>query len=92
MARALNKPILRLVEGTQAIAAGDLTSRIDIESNDEIGKLAKSFNNMTKDLQNTYNALQKEISAHKQAEEMLEEINDQLEQAVENAIKKLERT
>jgi signal transduction histidine kinase/DNA-binding response OmpR family regulator len=85
LTRALNKPILQLIEGTRKIAAGDLTSRIEIKFNDEIGKLTKSFNKMAKDLQNTYNSLKKEISAHKQAKEKLEDINYQLEQAVEHA-------
>ena len=85
MTRALNKPILRLIEGTQRIATGDLTFRMDMNFNDEIGKLAKFFNKMAKDLQNTYNALQREISDHKHAQRKLEEINHQLEQAIGHA-------
>ena len=85
MTRALNKPILRLIEGTQRIATGDLTFRMNMNFNDEIGKLAKFFNKMAKDLQNTYNALQREISDHKHVQRKLEEINHQLEQAIGHA-------
>ena len=44
------RPIRRLVEGTQKVAEGDLTSRVKVESADELGQLATSFNKMTKDL------------------------------------------
>ncbi|MDX1776475.1 MAG: HAMP domain-containing protein [Desulfobulbales bacterium] len=46
MARALEKPIKKLVEGTNRVAEGDLTHRVKVHSNDEIGKLAASFNAM----------------------------------------------
>lgn len=41
------KPIQKLQEGTSAIASGELSEKVDIDSNDEIGALAKSFNQMT---------------------------------------------
>ncbi|MCE5271662.1 HAMP domain-containing protein [bacterium] len=39
-------PIRRLQEATREIAAGDLDYRVDIDSEDEIGQLAKSFDEM----------------------------------------------
>jgi len=50
MARALEKPIRQLVEGTNRLADGDLTHRVRIHSKDEIGQLAKSFNTMAEKL------------------------------------------
>lgn len=50
-ARALTDPIQKLVEGTRAIAAGDLTARIPVKSSDELGVLAESFNRMADELQ-----------------------------------------
>ncbi|HEY4706716.1 MAG TPA: ATP-binding protein [Thermodesulfobacteriota bacterium] len=50
LAKELTTPIQELAEGTHAIASGNLDFRIDVESDDEIGLLVKSFNRMTEDL------------------------------------------
>ena len=39
-------PIFILQRGTQAVAAGDLTSRVHIKSADEFGELGQAFNSM----------------------------------------------
>ena len=49
--RALTAPIQKLVEGTRSIAAGDLSARIPVTSQDELGGLAESFNAMADSLQ-----------------------------------------
>ncbi len=43
-------PLSKMVVATQEIAKGDLSHKVEIRSNDEIGYLAKSFNKMTEDL------------------------------------------
>lgn len=43
-------PIIKLTEVTQKMASGDLTQRVDIKREDEIGILADSFNAMAKSL------------------------------------------
>ncbi len=50
-------PIMKLTEITEKIASGDLTQRVDIRGKDEIGVLAKSFNNMAKSLEEKTKAL-----------------------------------
>ena len=50
MARALGRPIKQLVDGTNRLAEGDLTHRVSVRSNDEIGQLAASFNTMAEKL------------------------------------------
>ncbi|NLA40470.1 MAG: HAMP domain-containing protein [Smithella sp.] len=50
LAQSITSPIQDLVTATNRITRGDLTSRIDIEADDEIGILVKSFNSMTDDL------------------------------------------
>lgn len=42
----ITKPLKRLTKGAEAISRGDLDQHIKVKSRDEIGKLAKSFNEM----------------------------------------------
>ncbi len=44
-------PLQKIVDATQKIARGDLSHKLDVKSQDEIGSLAKSFNQMTSELQ-----------------------------------------
>ncbi len=44
--KSFTKPLTQISQVIDAIARGDLTQRVSVASNDEIGHLAKSFNNM----------------------------------------------
>ena len=46
LARSIARPVGALVRGTEAIARGDLGARIEVLSDDELGTLARSFNDM----------------------------------------------
>ncbi|TVM03210.1 MAG: PAS domain S-box protein [Candidatus Brocadia sp. WS118] len=48
--RKTSTPIIKLREVTEKMASGDLTQRVDIKRDDEIGILANSFNTMAKSL------------------------------------------
>ena len=50
LAIVLTKPILKLAQGTKAIAAGSFDITLPIASRDEIGDLTESFNDMAKNL------------------------------------------
>jgi HAMP domain-containing protein len=50
LARTITRPIQYLVQGTEAIGRGDLDTRVEIDSRDELGQLAGAFNQMTVDL------------------------------------------
>lgn len=50
LGRRITRPIKNLVQGTEKIARGDFSHRIESDSRDEIGELARSFNAMTRDL------------------------------------------
>ncbi len=53
VARGITVPIQKLAEGTDAVARGDLSVRIEgVNATDEIGTLIGSFNRMTEDLSN----------------------------------------
>ncbi|MGE5190727.1 MAG: sensor histidine kinase, partial [Gemmatimonadota bacterium] len=50
MMRLVARPVTDLVIGTRKVAAGDLSSAIPVTSDDEMGHLARSFNEMTEKL------------------------------------------
>ncbi len=50
LARRMMKPLNALTAATQAMAAGELGTQVDVRSRDEIGRLADSFNQMSHDL------------------------------------------
>ncbi|GAK55865.1 signal transduction histidine kinase [Candidatus Vecturithrix granuli] len=67
--RHIAGPVRRLTEKADAIRAGALDTRAEVESGDEIGILAETFNNMTSQLRQTLNQVRKE---KKRADDLLE--------------------
>jgi len=53
MARTITRPISNIMQKAEKISRGDFGQKLDIESNDEIGKLAKTFNFMSSKLRDT---------------------------------------
>ena len=51
---AITKPILSLAEASKAFAGGELGGDIAVESNDELGDLTKTFNQMKNSLVESY--------------------------------------
>lgn len=47
---SFTRPIRKLVDGTERVASGDLGYQVAIKSSDELGRLADSFNAMSRDL------------------------------------------
>jgi two-component system nitrogen regulation sensor histidine kinase NtrY len=59
LARGITGPIKLLAQGTQAVAAGNLSHRIRQVGDDEIGHLIDSFNRMTDDLRQSGEELER---------------------------------
>jgi two-component system NtrC family sensor kinase len=49
--QVVRRPVRELTAGTEKVAGGDLNYRLAVQSNDELGHLAASFNKMTADLE-----------------------------------------
>ncbi len=49
-AARVSRPVVSLAEAARRVAAGDLNPKVEVESSDELGELAASFNRMTEDL------------------------------------------
>lgn len=50
-ARRISKPIVTLSENTQALASGDYSRRVEVQSRDEIGQLSRHFNQLAQTLE-----------------------------------------
>ena len=59
--RSITNPISDLVKGSIRISSGDFTERININSTDEIGQLAKTMNEMGQKLEAMYVGLEEEV-------------------------------
>ncbi|MEW5958515.1 MAG: HAMP domain-containing protein, partial [Chloroflexota bacterium] len=62
VSRLIIRPITQLVRTSEAIAEGDLNRRSGLKSEDEIGTLARTFDNMTGELQRLLKIQQEEAS------------------------------
>ena len=49
--RAIARPLARLVKGADAVGSRDLTTRVEVTSSDELGELARAFNQMVSRLE-----------------------------------------
>lgn len=67
LAALITGPISRLEQAAERVAEGDLNVRAYVESNDEIGSLAKTFNLMTSQLQETLLGLEQRVADRTQA-------------------------
>jgi two-component system NtrC family sensor kinase len=76
-------PLQKMVIATQEIAKGDLTHKVEVNSKDEIGYLADSFNQMTANLKT---ANQKLIEWGKTLEKKVEERTKELREMQEHLI------
>ncbi|MEJ6481575.1 diguanylate cyclase [Nostoc punctiforme UO1] len=84
--QVLTKPIISLTNIVFQFTAGNLDIRAKISSKDEIGQLAKSFNNMALQLQTSLETLEQQVQERTAelliAKEKAEDVNQKLEQLV----------
>jgi signal transduction histidine kinase len=74
--RILLKPIETLAAATEKISEGNLSQVVEIRSRDEIGDLARAFNQMTLQLKDSRNGLEKKVEERtRQLEENIAELN-----------------
>ncbi|OJE23911.1 chemotaxis protein [Bacillus thuringiensis] len=81
----LVKPIQQIDTKLKELASqeGDLTARLQVNSNDEIGAIATSFNKMLENLQHIINRVQKtSVEVQTASENMLEKTNTSREATV----------
>ncbi|TYO98779.1 phospho-acceptor domain-containing protein [Geothermobacter ehrlichii] len=78
VARRFTRPLKELTEGVCAIGEGKLKTQIPMERQDEIGELAKAFNEMAASLDASNEALTESNRRLRQANEELQRMQEQL--------------
>jgi signal transduction histidine kinase len=73
LARQIARPVLKMTDTALQVAEGDLSARVPVATEDEIGVLARTFNEMTARLQQVDGELREEIAERKQAQDELQE-------------------
>ncbi len=79
IARSMSKPIKELTKVSGAISSGDLSARAQVVSNDEIGTLAHSFNEMTDKLVAAKANVEEKKAELEEQHKLLEEANRELD-------------
>ncbi|MCJ7432458.1 MAG: HAMP domain-containing protein, partial [Anaerolineales bacterium] len=74
LARTFMRPILALQTGAKRLGQGDLEYRVEVKSQDEIGRLSTAFNEMAA-------SLEKQITERVRAEQALQAYTAKLEQS-----------
>ena len=59
ISRIISKPIGKMVEAADRLALGDVDVNVDVESKDEVGKLAQSFNKMIENIREQAHVVEK---------------------------------
>ncbi len=62
IARIFSGPIIRLTNVASLVASGDLAAEASVETHDEIGTLANTFNNMTGQLRELVGSLEQRVA------------------------------
>jgi PAS domain S-box-containing protein len=78
VSRSVTRRLTRLHEGTETLVLGNLERRIDVRGADEIGQLARAFNEMTARLRESLAELETEIASRKAAQTELAAEKEQL--------------
>jgi PAS domain S-box-containing protein len=92
LGHSIAKPIINLQKDIERVGHGNLEHVVSLKSNDEIGELAATFNNMTSNLKKvtaSRDTLEAEISKRKHVEKKLRKARDELEVRVQERTAKL---
>jgi two-component system, NtrC family, sensor kinase len=85
LAATITRPVRLLVDATERIAGGDLGHRLAVESKDEFGHLAASFNRMTENLRSAQdNLAQWGRTLEKRVEERTHELREMQDALVQS--------
>ncbi|HNV86024.1 MAG TPA: ATP-binding protein [Candidatus Omnitrophota bacterium] len=85
VARTISSPIRKLTEVSAVISEGNFSARARINAEDEIGKLAKTFNRMTDSLVEAKAVVEQKNAEVEEQKKLLEKANHELDSFVYTA-------
>ncbi len=92
LAGQIARPILAITDTATQVAAGDLTQTVPVLTTDEIGVLARAFNQMTEQLRVLYEGLENKVTELNQAQSELQKYKEHLEEQVKERTAALVQT
>lgn len=93
LSRLVSRPLRQMARTTQEIAAGNYSLRTEVQTSDEVGVLARSFNTMLDELETSLNKLKEaRETLETRVEERTRELREQVSQkeAIAQKLKKSE--
>lgn len=75
LARVLMQPVNSLTAVAERVGQGDLSARAELETKDEVGRLANTFNAMAEQLQTTLQGLEERVAERTRALETSNEVS-----------------
>jgi len=90
--RSALKPVAELQVGVSRVGAGDLDYTVPENAHNEVGDLARSFNEMAAELKRSYGELEREVDVRRKTEADLREHRDRLEELVRARTRDVEVT
>ena len=84
LARQITRPILKIVDTAARVTAGDLDSKAPVLTDDEVGLLARAFNQMTEKLRQTLKGLEEKLCELEQKDDALQKSEHKYRTLVEN--------
>jgi PAS domain S-box-containing protein len=84
LARQITRPILEIADTAARVTAGDLSREAPVLTEDEVGLLARSFNQMTSTLRQTLEGLENNLRELKQKDDALQKSEHKYRALFEN--------
>ncbi len=82
LGRSITQPLLKLGQTARAFSQGDRSVRADVLSTDEIGQLARSFNDMAENIAQADAALEAEIAQRQEEARKQRQLREDLQEGV----------
>jgi nitrate/nitrite-specific signal transduction histidine kinase len=76
--RRMTRPIIVLAAAAERIGAGDLSTKVDVQSRTELGTLARTFNDMTQQLREVFETLEARVQSRTRDLELAAQVSEQV--------------